>query len=251
MRLKLKQFTLGWLMILAALSLPAWAESREEFHKTVALQADGSFSLKNINGNVTVLGWDRKEAQIDAVKTASSEKKLHEANIEVNGSGYSVNVETRYPSHTNNDPARVEYTIHLPRSARVAGVETVNGEVKIDGISGRIHASTVNGKMEVWNASGELELDAVNGEIKASLLGAGHSAVKLNTVNGNLILGMVGEVNARIKATTVNGKIQSELPVSIDKPKYGPGMSVDSTLGADGALIELEAVNGNIYLRKL
>jgi len=39
----------------------AWASESltEEFHKTYTLSADGRVSLENINGAVTITGWDR------------------------------------------------------------------------------------------------------------------------------------------------------------------------------------------------
>jgi hypothetical protein len=213
-------------------ALPAWAEAREEFHKTVPMNADGNFSLKNVNGGVTISAWDRKEIQIDAVKTADSEGKLREARIEVAGSGHSVDVKTK------------------PRGANLLAVETVNGDIHVDGPQGRIKASTVNGKVEVWNAAEELELNSVNGEVKASLSSAGKSHVKLNVVNGSVAIALPASANAHVKASTVTGDIHSDLPLEVEKSKYAPGASVDGNLGSGGATIELESVNGSIYLHR-
>jgi len=238
------------LLAVAFAALPAWAEVREEFHKSVPMEANGEFSLKNVNGSVTISAWDKNEVQIDAVKIADSEKKLGEARIEVAGSGHSVDVQTKYPDHANNNPAKVEYTIHLPRDARVFSAETVNGGIHIDGPRGRIQASTVNGTAEVWNAADELELSSVNGDVKASLSNAGKNRVKLSVVNGSVALSLSASANARMKASTVNGDIHSDLALPVEKSKYAPGATLDSTLGSGGATIELEAVNGSIYLHK-
>lgn len=238
------------IIAIAFATLPVWAEVREEFHKTVAMDANGSFSLKNVNGGITISAWDKSEVQIDAVKTASSDEKLRAARIEVAGSGHSVDVQTKYPDHTNNNPASVEYTVHLPKGARLFAVETVNGNIHIDGPRGRIKASTVNGKIEVWNAADELDLNSVNGEVKASLSNAGQKSVKLSVVNGSVALSLPASANARVKASTVHGGIHSDLPLKVDSPQYGPGATMDSTLGSGGATIELESVNGSIYLHK-
>ena len=63
--------TLGALMALG-LTASAAAQVTEEFHRTVPLSANGRVSLDNVNGNVTITGWDRNDVQIDAVKKASS-----------------------------------------------------------------------------------------------------------------------------------------------------------------------------------
>jgi hypothetical protein len=237
------------LLAVAFAYVPARAEVREEFHKTVPMDSNGVLSVKNVNGGITVDAWDRNEVQIDAVKTARSDDKLREARIEVAGSGHAVDVQTKYPDHTNN-AANVEYTIHVPRGAQMRTVETVNGKVHIDGPRGRIKASSVNGSVEVWNAADELEAESVNGEVKASLTSAGKNHVKLNVVNGGVAIQLPASTNAHVKASTVNGSIHSDLPLQIEKPKYAPGASVDSNLGSGGATIELESVNGSIYLHK-
>jgi DUF4097 and DUF4098 domain-containing protein YvlB len=237
------------IVVLAVTALPVWASHREEFHKSVPLEVNGDFSIKNVNGDIKIAGWDRNEVQIDAVKSADSEEKLHEVRIQVFGSGHSVEVKTKYPDQSNNS-ARIEYTIHLPWGVRVFDAETVNGSVHIDGPRGRIRAETVNGKVEVWNAADAVELKSVNGDVAVALKSAGKEHVMLKTVNGNASIAVPQSTNAHMKADTVNGQIHSDLPVNVNRPKYGPGASVDSNLGSGGATIELETVNGSIYLRK-
>lgn len=237
-------------MAIAFAALPAWAEVREEFHKTVAMDANGNFSLKNINGGITITGWDKNEVQIDAVKTGRSDEKLREASIEVAGSGHSVDVQTKYPEHTNNNAASVEYTIHLPRGARLYAVETVNGGIRIDGAHGKLKANTVNGRVEAWDVGDEAELNSVNGEVKASVGNAGKNPIKLNTVNGSISLSIPSSTNARVKASTVHGDIHSDLPLAVEKSTFAPGANVDSSIGSGGATIEMGSVNGSIYLHK-
>src|SRR5215475_8847648 len=92
----------------------------EEFHKTVPLNANGRVSLENVNGNVEITGWDKNEVQIDAVKSAQDQQRLNEAKIEVDGSGDSVRIRTRYPEgHTSDNPASVHYTVHVPAGAQL------------------------------------------------------------------------------------------------------------------------------------
>ena len=232
---------------IALAALPTRAAVREEFHKSVAMDANGTFSLKNVNGGVTISAWDKNEVQIDAVKSASSEERLRAARIELAGSGHSVDV-PRYPDHTNN-PASVESTIHLPWGTHLLDVETVNGEIHIDGPPGRSgqFRERQGGSLD---AAEEVELSSVNGEVKASLSNAGKSRVKLNVVNGSISIALPASTNARVKATTVHGEIHSDFPLQVGKSQYTPGANVYSTLGSSGATIELESVNGSICLRK-
>src|SRR6516225_10347795 len=123
--------SLGVLMTFA-LAASASDTVTEEFHRTVPLSANGRVALGNINGNVTITGWDRNEVQIDAVKKADSQEKLSEATIEVDASSDSVRIKTRYPEHrTNNNPASVSYTLHVPRAARLDSIDLVNGSLEV------------------------------------------------------------------------------------------------------------------------
>ena len=236
------------LAVVSLLALPALAEEREEIHKTIPMDANGSLTVKDVNGSITITAWDRNEAQIDVVKTAHSQEKLREARIEITGSGHSINVETKLPEHANNS-AKVDYDIHVPRGARIFKAETVNGSVKINGPSGRIKAETVNGNVEVWGAADELSAESVNGEVKASVVNGGHR-VKLNTVNGAISIQVPASINAHVKADTTTGKIHSDLPLAIDSSQYGPGGSANANLGSGGETIELETVNGSIYIHR-
>ena len=100
--------------------LSAHAQVSQEFHHTVSLPANGRVSLDNVNGNVEITGWDRNEVQIDAVKQARDQQRLDEARIEVETGSDSVKIRTQYPhNHTNNNPASVHYTLHVPQNARL------------------------------------------------------------------------------------------------------------------------------------
>src|SRR6516162_3103786 len=96
--------SLIWLIsmgALVALCISASAQVTEEFHRTVPLPSNGRVSLGNVNGNVTITGWERNEVQIDAVKKADSQQKLEEAKIEVESSSNSVDIRTKYPEGRN------------------------------------------------------------------------------------------------------------------------------------------------------
>ncbi len=154
----------------------AWASEplTQEFHQTYALDADGRVSLENINGAVHITGWDRNEVQVDAVKRAHRQERLDEAKIVVDSHANAISIHTEYPHHNNtfswgdeNNPASVEYTLHVPRHARLDQVDLVNGELDIQEVSGDVHASSVNGRVAAKDLAGRTELSTVNGQTEA------------------------------------------------------------------------------------
>jgi len=224
------------------------ANVTEEFHKTVPLNANGRVSLENINGNVEITGWERNEVQIDAVKSARDQQRLDDARIEVDGSGNAVNIRTRYPEgRTNNEPASVHYTLHIPAGAMLDKVNLVNGNLGISQVTGEVNANLVNGKLTANDLSGRAKLSTVNGSSNIAFRTLNNvSEVKISAVNGSINLVLPASPNAEVEASSVNGSIKTDFPMQVES-KY-VGHRLTGTLGSGGTRIELSNVNGSTHI---
>ncbi|MDR3746540.1 MAG: DUF4097 family beta strand repeat-containing protein [Acidobacteriota bacterium] len=236
------------LLLALLLAIPAYAEVTQEFHRTVPLSANGEVSLSNINGNVEITGWDRNEVQIDAVKKARDQQRLDEARIEVEAGSTSVRIKTEYPHHgTNNNPATVHYTLHVPQNARIDKIDLVNGSLTVQKINGEIQASLTNGKARIDDLAGPVEISSVNGGIEANYASLNNvREIRLKSVNGSIQLGLPASPNADINASTVNGGLRTDFPLQVKGEFIGHHLS--GTLGSGGTRIELENVNGSIRI---
>lgn len=128
----------------------AFADVEEVFDQTYALAPDGRIALDNVNGDVTVDVWDQAEVRVYAVKSASTAERLAELKIKVESRERSLDVRTELPSSRgwgHNGHAEVEYTLTVPRSARLDGFDLVNGNLRIGAVEGGIEAETVNGSV--------------------------------------------------------------------------------------------------------
>ena len=239
---------LGLSLMAAVFAVSAAAQVTQDFHRTVPLSANGRVSLENINGNVTVTGWERNEVQIDAVKKARDQQKLDEARIEVDASSDSVRIKTKYPEgHNNNNPATVTYELHVPRQAHLDHIDLVNGSLTVSQVNGDIDGSLINGKTDLRDLSGRLNISAVNGTITANYKSLDNvREIHLKSVNGAINLGLPASPNAEVSASTVNGGISTDFPLQV-KGKF-VGHHLDGTLGNGGTRIELSNVNGSIRL---
>ena len=238
---------LGGLLALL-LAVTAHAQLSQEFHRTVSLPANGRVSLDNINGNVEITGWNRNEVQIDAVKQARDQQRLDEASIEVETSSDSVKIHTQYPhNHTNNNPASVNYTLHVPQNARLDGISLVNGSLTVEKMMAEVDAKLVNGKAHIRDLSGEANISNVNGSIEANYASLNNvRQIKLRSVNGSIELGLPGSPNAEVKASSVNGGIKTDFPLAVQGAFSGRSLS--GTLGSGGTRIELSTVNGSMHI---
>jgi DUF4097 and DUF4098 domain-containing protein YvlB len=224
----------------------------EEFHHTYALAAGGRIDLDNINGAVHITGWDQNEVKVDAVKSANMKERLDEAEIEVDASSNSISIRTRYRDHDltwNNDgwnnPASVEYTLMVPRNARLDEIKLVNSDLDITGVSGEVWASCVNGRLIAKGLQGRTKLSTVNGRMEAGFDRLTNSSLELSSVNGSLELTLPSDANAEIEASTVNGGIHNDLGIHVVHHRW-VGHDMHAELGSGGPHIRLSNVNGRI-----
>ncbi|HKM85346.1 MAG TPA: hypothetical protein VJX47_02890 [Candidatus Sulfotelmatobacter sp.] len=163
-----------FLLALAAQASDHRGTFSEEFHQTYALTPDGRVELDNINGAVHISTWDQNDVKVDAVKYADSKERLDQAHIDIDSDKDHLSIRTKYPEHdltfnwgSHNNPATVEYTLTVPRGARLDEIKLINGSLDVAGVSGEVHASTINGRLEAHNLAGHTELSTINGHLDA------------------------------------------------------------------------------------
>jgi DUF4097 and DUF4098 domain-containing protein YvlB len=224
----------------------------QEFHQSYSLAANGSVDLENINGPVHVTAWDRNEVKVDAVKYARSKERLEEARIQVDAAKDRISIRTEYPHHTNtftdddrDNPASVEYTLTVPRTARLDEIKLINGSLDINEVAGEVQASCINGRLKASGLRGRVKLATVNGHLDAEFASLGASAIDLSSVNGSVALTLPSDAKAQIQASTVQGGIGNDFGLHVVNHQY-VGHSLDGQLGSGGTRIHLSNVNGRI-----
>ena len=251
---------LGTICALSFLALGARASDHrgaftEEFHQTYAITPDGRVELDNINGAVHISAWDRNEVKVDAVKYADTKERLDEAHIKIDSGKDYLSIRTKYPDHdlnfnwgSHNNPAGVEYTLTVPRTARLDKINLINGSLDVTGVTGEVHASCINGKLEAHNLSGRAELSTINGHLDARFDRLSTSTVHLNSVNGPVELTIPSDSKAEIEASTVSGGIENDFGLHVNHHRF-VGHDLRGELGSGGPRIKLEDVNGRIEIR--
>jgi DUF4097 and DUF4098 domain-containing protein YvlB len=233
-------------------------ELREEFHQTYPLAAGGRVSLENVNGSLRITAWDRDQVQVDAVKHAYTRERLAEVEIKIDAGADAVRIRTQYmggdqtfrsdEDGRRNNPASVEYTLTVPRSARLDSIELINGSLDIEGVAGDVKASCINGRVRAHGIMGEARLSTINGGLEAKLDRLDETRpVSLNSVNGPLILTIPSDANVELKANTVHGSISNDFGLPVRTGKY-VGHDLAGRLGRGGARIKLSNVNGSITI---
>jgi len=250
---------LGSLSAVVVLALQARATDdesvTEEFHQTYTLAATGRVELENINGPVHISAWDRNEVKVDAVKRAWSKDRLQEAKIEADSSPDSLSIRTEYPGHDHtfwNDhhhdqPASVEYTLTVPRNARLDEIKLVNGNLDVEGVNGEVRVSCVNGRLTARKLGGRAELSTVNGKLEANMDRL-QSSLDVSSVNAAVLVTLPSDSKADLEATTVSGSISNDFGIPVSNHHF-VGHDLHGELGGGGPEVRVRNVNGRIEIR--
>ena len=261
-RTTLLGLAIGTLLALLATGVARAQEVTEEFHQQYPMSANGSVTLKNVNGWVKISAWDQNTVKVDAVKRAWSKTRLDEARIIVEPEADSIYIRTAYPDREENEcwgrnmsnaqrddcrSAEVNYTVMVPRNAKLEHIASVNGSVEVTGVKGRANIEAVNGKVTVTNLSEDSEVSSVNGTVEASFDRLASSS-KVHAVNGKLTVTIPSDANVRVRAHSLNGSISNDfgLPESRGWPV---GHDLDGKLGEGAASLTIDTVNGRVEIR--
>ena len=238
-------------ILLASGSLYASVTEEETF--SFPLDEGGRFSICNVNGSITVTGGG-DSVEIVATKKADNQKELDEIEIEISHSADEIVVETElgdsdswYSRHNNS--GQVTYEVVVPVGTMLNSVETVNGDVNIGGVSGKVVAESVNGSLELSDLAGDANLSTVNGGIEASFARLeGDQSVKAETVNGRVLIILPKDADVEVSADTLNGGINGR-DFELETDKGFVGSDLNGKIGSGSARLNIDTVNGSIKIR--
>ncbi len=126
-------------------------------------------------------------------------------------------------------------------------LRAVSGSIQATGGAGEVSAETVSGSIKLDAGRVQrLAAEAVSGGLNVAATGlAPGGKVTLQTVSGSIGLQLPRSVSAQLSVKTFSGDIQSDAG-SVERPRYGPGRSLDAKLGGGDGDITINAHSGNV-----
>ena len=231
------------------------ADVTEEETFTFKLDDGGRFGISNVNGSITVTGGSGDSVEVLAIKKADNQKELDEIEIVISETSSEITIETElgesagWWSHGSTG-GQVTYEITVPSGTTLDSIETVNGNVDISGVTGKVVAESVNGDLEISNLAGDVRLATVNGGIEAGFDKLdGDQSVKAETVNGRVTLVLPDDADCEISADTLNGGINAK-DFGLDADKGFVGSDLNGKIGSGSARVNIDTVNGGIKIKK-
>lgn len=203
----------------AAAEGPAAAQGAQQ---TLEVAPDATVSLCVERGDVLVRGTEGREARASASGAARIE--LRRAAGAATGPARQIEVVAADDRGVAGCSFSGSVALDVPRGATVvvktvlarvtvadvaiARVETVSGEVSLQGIARSAEASSANGDLSLRNSAGRVRLQSISASIEAAEVAPAEAADQFlaKTTSGDITLARVG--HARVEATTTSGHIE-------------------------------------------
>jgi hypothetical protein len=227
------------LVALVLLAAPLSVQARQDVDETRAAPADGVVEIENLEGMVTVEGWDQKEVRVTGHLGDGPER------LDVEQDGKRTRIKVVWPkNHRGSVGDATELRLQVPAASRVEGdgvssgyrVSGLAGDVEFQTVSGEIHVTEARGRVRVESVSGEIRIEGTSADVTAEAV-SGHiwlkgvkGVVEAGTVSGDIFVAAGGDVT-RARSSSVSGDIE-----------------VEGDLGGSGTY-EFESHSGDVTLR--
>jgi hypothetical protein len=146
------------------------------------------------------------------------------------------------------DHLRIDYDLTVP-PAMALELNTINGRIATQGISGGAEMTTVNGTIDVEAIGNhEISAKAVNGRIRAKFVGA-FSGARLKTVNGGVEAILPQTASFTCNLSQVNGDFEASFPLSIHS--HPGSRRVSGEVNGGKFQLQITTVNGDVEVQHI
>lgn len=206
-----------------ALASPARAsasvfDATEHIIRTMALEPGGTLRLKNFSGRVTIIGTERSEIVIDAVRRAP-QSRLDRIKLDIQSSGSSVTVDANrrdrswWDFASGNNVVETDFDIKVPRRTRLevdvfsspVTVTGVDGPHKMHGFSSALVLNDVTGSLRAHTFSGSVTIREKNWDPDQT--------IDVDTFSGHIEVHVPDNARGTVHFNSFSGRLNSEMPL--------------------------------------
>ena len=111
-------------------------------------------------GSIEINGWDKNEVSLIANLRGDKE----DYSLEFKERSWGISVEISFEGRRSSNGG-VSLEIQVPRKYDIE-METMGGDLTIDGVEGHFSGETMGGEIELFNLKGEANITTMGGEIR-------------------------------------------------------------------------------------
>ena len=217
---ELRHFFVAACCVLMAAS-PAWAGQREteRVNRTVSFAPGGTVELKNFSGKVEIVGTDRSEVSIHAVRRATRSRLDHvKLDIQVSDLKIEIVANTKvrrswWDRFSSNNIVETDFEIEVPRETDL-DIKVFSSPVRIDGVTGDHDVSGFSSKIDLRDVSGSIRATAFSGDIDIAMSRSAESPrLDLDTFSGNIKVRLTESASGNVEFRSFSGDLSSDYPL--------------------------------------
>jgi hypothetical protein len=227
----------------------------ETFEQTYTIEPTANVAVTNGDGAVFVYGSNTTEMRVQAVKRAYTRERLKQIAVDVSIQPGSVSISTKFPPKPKwalfDRSGTVDYTIVVPATANLAGLELGDGELLVDGMRGQsVQAHLGSGRMFAHNCFGKIALSLDRGTLMLAYdwWEPGKFSIQANIARGNAWAFFPADIACHLIAETENGKIGNDFEESAQRGTKEITKIDMSIQGGGSAAVTMCAKEGNIKI---
>lgn len=226
--------------LILATATAACGRAEESIDRSVAAAANGTVTIKNISGSITVEGWGEAKVAVTGTLGEGTER------LDVTTEGRRTSIEVVLPRHARHVEGS-DLRIRVPRGSRVE-VESVSATVEVGDVTGELDLHAISGDITARGAAAEVSAQTVSGmilieastdkiaaeSVSGDVTVEGVSGdVELSTVSGDVSLKATGEID-RLRFSSVSGELKCACTLSSKATVKAESHSGDITLALGG-----------------
>jgi DUF4097 and DUF4098 domain-containing protein YvlB len=236
--------------------------------------------VDNINGAITVAGYDGSVVQLIATKTllARSPEKIAEAKerirLEISERDNVIELfvdgpfrrRDRERNYHGSDyygyEAQFDFTLKVPWQTDLV-LKTVNdGDINVANVAGEFDINNINGSVGMIEVAGGGRAYALNGELSVRFKKNPELDSYFGSLNGDVRVELLENLSADVRLKTFNGEVYTDFRVtslparatvqekSGGRYKYSSDSAFGVRIGSGGPELAFDAFNGNIHIIK-
>jgi len=222
----------------------------------------GSITVKAYAGKEVIVeargGSGRSEREREPDKAAEGMRRL-----DLPARGLSVEEENNVVTVRMQRAQRGELVISVPPDTSLK-LNTMHGEIAVEGVKGELDISSMNGKITLTNVSGSVLANTMNGTMKVTMDAVdANKPLSFSSMNGTIDVMLPADFKANVKLRTDHGEVYSDFDFKLGggaitqkndssegKFKVTMDRTITGTINGGGTDATFKTYNGTIYLRK-
>jgi len=229
----------------------------ETFEHLYTVEPTANITVQNGDGAILVYGSNTNEMRVRAIKRAYRRSRLTQITIDVSTKPGSVSITTKFPPRPKwglfDRSGTVDYTVVVPATASISGLDLNAGEILVDGMRGATtRARLGEGRMFARNCFTNLDLAIRRGNLILSYdwWEKSNFSAQANIAQGNAWVYLPGDAAFHLLVKAVHGDIFNDFESrAVAKPTAAKGTKIDALVNGGGqATIKFRVREGNIKI---